>query len=425
MAFAAALFESPIVWATGGIILCYLGKCMLYKTPLEFPIKLSGIITFRYYENVFGKNILLLGETHKLDNICKDCSKGCVDIHRYLYYLAKNSNVCLDIFVEDSYFDKIAHKLGVKYNKYNSFVDNTLSDGLDKWRSPINFVRNAFRNCNTRDKETCQKEFPNLRYHFWDIRKAIFSYDDNNTELTELEHLVEKELDDDYMMDSIKFINYLYGRQKKYKQILGSDDEKLGKISGLLLLDTISLTKYKKLFRNIVDYLIGNDNNVGEKKFRGIQKLYGISKSTYSIRPILQRHIKRCAISNVIIEQLVENRLQKIDEQYLSILFISFITDLSDICTEIYLLTRIFGKFTYKKRKPLICSDILSPKNVIVYAGNSHCDIVKEFLISAYNIYPSFETENTENCVDLPAPFNFFNPNKSVYQRTLIDNEEL
>ena len=56
-----------------------------------------------------GKRLLLLGEEHSTQGICKHKDKDYQEVHEWLYSLSENSPTCLDIFVEtyiDEYFFK-------------------------------------------------------------------------------------------------------------------------------------------------------------------------------------------------------------------------------------------------------------------------------------------------------------------------------
>ena len=66
--------------------------------------KLIGPVKLRYYKDLNGKRILLLGEHHDFIEPCMDfnsSNKKEKEVDEWIEYIAINSPVCIDLFSED------------------------------------------------------------------------------------------------------------------------------------------------------------------------------------------------------------------------------------------------------------------------------------------------------------------------------------
>ena len=66
---------------------------------------LSGPIFLSYYPNLEGRRILILGERHDNESICKD--KNVYEVHQWIKDLAENSSYEIDLFLESRVVRKV------------------------------------------------------------------------------------------------------------------------------------------------------------------------------------------------------------------------------------------------------------------------------------------------------------------------------
>ncbi len=123
--------------------------------------KLSGVDTFVFFDNILGKRILLLGESHEYEGLCEedededagydpDWKEKSVEVQYWLPNLCKNAPECIDVLIEAEYAT-------YKYFGGESPLDDTLK---------------KFEDCQqmSKEKNLCKKLYPYLRFHNVDAR---------------------------------------------------------------------------------------------------------------------------------------------------------------------------------------------------------------------------------------------------------------
>lgn len=128
----------------------YLNKPFSHLQFLQGPVSLT------YFANVRGKRWFLFGDNHKdYRGECLTCdAPRCYKIEQYLENAFITTKCRIDFY----------HELDYQINPDLPLIaeDNT----------PFNDVRRKFHRCFQREKrEQCQKDYPNVRFHYTDIRQ--------------------------------------------------------------------------------------------------------------------------------------------------------------------------------------------------------------------------------------------------------------
>jgi hypothetical protein len=310
-------------------------------------IKLSGPSVFKFYDNINGKRILLLGEVHNIYRLCNR-KDNIYEIHNWLYDLAENAPECLDLFVEDIYMSA-KHKKNLK--------------NIKAYGAPIPAVRDKFINYNS------QKS----RYHQVDIRQGEVSEDP----FISMYYFFAKKNINKLESDELDIIISNFNKKNIISYILGIDTSEFNKDYYLEFLSAIN----KFLGAN---FIISNKNKF---PFKIIDK--ELSKMNKSI----DKHAFIQTLYKLYIKQTLIHALSTIfmDIYVLSRLFITF------------------DKLKMS-RGPRACQKYIEPKNVIIYGGRDHIDVYANFFERFFKIKPIINIVNsTKNqCITLPKSFDFF-----------------
>lgn len=351
---------------------------------------ISGPSSFYYYPNVIGKKILLLGETHDIKNVCKDnyCAGktstcNSFEVHDWIYQLALHAPQCLDIFVEEAYYD--VQSGGNKLNTY---------------AAPLLAVRDKFKHIKPKYAKEGDVPLSSVRYHNMDIRN--------------------------FLGVSSPFVEMAHTKGGALKYAMGR---------------VPSEYKSKDSMKTIITCLMGcNRNMVAQKMFYGFVMNLSISIENYKIGkgvadPIYDMeewsYDKLSEINNYIRQYdiQIQKEMKKVLPyislekfcQTLSLVYMNYIGDdwnkfihiLIMLPMDMYVLLRLFIKYVPTKldRGPINCQSKTyeENKNVIIYAGALHIEIYKDFILKYFVIAPTIGHNKTpEQCIELENPFDFF-----------------
>lgn len=333
--------------------------------------QLSGPYLFAFYPNLIGRRILLIGETHHIQDLCpitvSDPKNGLYEIHDWLFDLTKNAPECVDLFIEQDYLLK------------SNIVNNaqSISLPLSKYNAPIHAIRDRFKNCYTPDPKIKIKCHSNqLRYHYIDVRAYVKTFIQPYSEWHDAGfNIIEKS----FHLDS----KYWHVRQILFSYILGIDRSQFA-----LNLINMYNTDLAKLLGVTYD----------ESKNNNYMKIYysNIDKEIRKLDPRL--HINR------FLKSIMQTYLDQ--SNILSCLFLSH--------QDIYFMLRLFTIYDQKKmdRGPTQCHDLQyqKNKNVVVYTGANHTQIYIDILNKYFTTLPTIyiKNSNVSQCLKFDKPFDFF-----------------
>ena len=212
-------------------------------------VKISGPISYTYLE-VGDKKIHLFGDNHEnLKHTCK--SKNSVDIVDFLKKKFKSNKQPIDFFVEQDYETiqnnyKIINKTNKKYNPKKS------PTYLEKVRDT--FLRDY---CFRKNKEICNKKYPNVRFHAGDYRdyKGLWCKD-----ITYLYHVINNFYQ---VEDSPLYALLINNNRKEIKAYLKFIFTNLNTIPKILkLFDKCMKTKKMKDQLNKIDAIHKKKNKI-------------------------------------------------------------------------------------------------------------------------------------------------------------------
>ncbi len=333
---------------------------------------LSGPNFFAFFKSIDGRKILLLGESHNVENICQ---YGDINLpkHNYIYEvqnwfsdLAMITNQCFDLFVEDQYHTNPDN---------NSIIQNNYQR-LSNYHSPLTAVVIRFANHRT--------EFTKIRYHYIDVRTY---YDiDNN---------FSSPFDDLFFNNDDSDSNYCLFDQTE------SIDE-----------------KHDEYKQHIISYISGFDRSKkAQKHFENylsdLFEMIGKNYDPKNYEKYMEHYFK-----------LIDKEISKIDKKYTRQAFYKNLLDIyyefseGILCDfvfiipmDIYFLSRSLIQFDQKKinRGPNNCSG-QQIKNIIFYGGAYHANIYMKFYEKFFNQEPTIYIDNIdpfEQCIVFDQPFDF------------------
>lgn len=336
-----------------------------YEQMLNHPSRnlmgLSGPHTFTFFNNIMGKKILLLGETHVVRLLCNPKTlkqQNIFEVQDWFVQISKNSPSCIDIFTESPYKQDLNSSLECK------------SKTIKGYKSPLDAVI-----CKMDNLQKTNNLPKYLRYHNIDTR----GYGGYSSMILLDFHFR------DHKMPKLS--------QKAQVQI---EQSKKTILSYLLSIDT---SKHPQLvYRNYIKYmlkLVGHNFNILDvnemdewenRYFKYINK--GLSK--------MDKDIDKTRFLNVLLEIYMEE--------------FDIYTSLLNIPMDLYCLIRLFIKFdeTKLKRGPQSC-DNLSINNVIIYTGDNHARLYRLFLEKYFNTQPKLTIQNKKTqCILLNNKFDLF-----------------
>lgn len=351
---------------------------------------ISGASSYTYSPNVLGRDFHILGDIHlRQEDKCPENIDQTLDIVDYLdYNFRASDNKKIDFFVELPY-------QGKDVMLDNDFISIQL-DLLKRVGEPppdevLIRIENRFKECFTREKKsTCRELYPNVHFHYVDYRTH------------KIGNLKVQSFFTNYAHDLVKIIKNLtnfkgrirstyFNHIKPLTLIIGGDEYKQ------IITDYIHLahfTWYQRYISPALE-LAKISGNIG---WESISDKYEnrIKKQLISINPIIR----------IALDKYFEDTLNEFNDDYILIskslemaylksnytniiallkrkLFL--LIETNAIFMNMYMLARIF-KQSYN-----------DSQEVWVYAGNAHCNEVRNFI----NLYLGNQIEYEANVVKI------------------------
>uniref|UniRef100_A0A6C0AFC6 Protein kinase domain-containing protein n=1 Tax=viral metagenome TaxID=1070528 RepID=A0A6C0AFC6_9ZZZZ len=342
---------------------------------------LSGPIQFVFFPDINGQRILLLGENHSVENICKDKLLNYQEVHDWLFGLSLITPTCLDIFVETDIKDR------------NSVID-LRERKLEDYDCPLNAIRGKFEICNLTKNRREKCIIDNIRYHLVDIRELDMKYEKFIVMLRSLES-------QNVIFSDEHFFNIEEISKKFFKEIFlylsGLDENSIGKREYYKILELLLKNYYKKNFLM----------SLFKSKYKEYIREYEEYRRQYKI--LINKQLRKIENFNMthFLESLFNAYFKKGSIE-------DFTNMLIDINMDVFFLLRYLHTYDSEKmmRGPEKCrtEEFNKSKYSIVYGGAAHTETYKRFFIDYYNVNPIIDIlNNSDNqCIKLPYSFDFF-----------------
>jgi hypothetical protein len=330
--------------------------------PIDAPTRISGPTLLYQFNNVMGKRILLIGESHNMKSLCSETPKNYVEIHHWLDNLLSHTTECIDVFLEMPYRRFSIRKRMVPLKSY--------IDG----ESPYHAVKDTISHCI--EDPTCYGG--NIRVHYVDLR--FFSEPD--------------------------FYSYVG-------------------VTKLLLVHTFKNISFDTK-DNICRYLVGINPTYEDEFITFINKIQDEHPEVISLKfenknVDRQTIIKFYMDYNSRASKAIIKEMSKLPASIDKNKFISTLIGIYDelnisghgfdmIQMDAYFLARLFMEYDTKKlpRGPQKCPNM--NKNCIFYGGAFHAMVYRRFFEkffgSSINILKNKRPE--EDCVTFMMPFNYW-----------------
>lgn len=341
---------------------------------------LNGIFSFQTIKSKILKlNVITLGDIHYYtkNGFASDPTKSayCPDYLENLF--KKYPDLNFDVLIELPY--NITGKI------------NNMQYGV------IENIRRKFSNCfnDIINKQTCQNEFPNVRFHAIDIRHwgvddkdatsdnkykndlqyFIFNFQKYETSINEILYSISNIEYDLYSLKNI--FNELLTNSKFFTKMIGKKPEIFTDNMMKYLQNNYKLRRYQDLpLMEIV-------NSYSKMRFNMAQKINDIN-NVYSnfLKRNLELYNNPGSVASY--QNDISNFINKND---------LFLTDIKTIIFDYYMFARFIKILNYKSKG--------KSKNIFLIAGNIHCESFLNF-IESYNLI--FEAEiynNNKFSVDL------------------------
>jgi hypothetical protein len=390
-----------------------------YKDTMPISFELSGPCSLSLHKsNIYNKTIYIFGELHGNENSCtKKCNDDkilyknqCVSttskkgknllkqghkiykeysIENYLGQLFNNTSVFIDFFLEisktpilsddpASYLVKIQNKFIDCWtgSSYNLIPEPEENDNLfTAKKSPLGVL----------NSDVCKL----TRMHYIDVRRDINLYDTWNSSndlgiLVDILNRLSNSLYHDINM-IFKENRYSYITKTRFLNILR-------KLSGS-----------KKVYKEYIFDIFKNKIVKKELKKSIIKKKIDtfFSKKISILSSNYRKQIKNVCIDLIyIIENKLPSSYSNLYSDYFDVVN-NYLILLEALIMDVYTISRIFKRFDIK-------SGILQPSevsNIIIYTGEAHSDIYREFLV-----YIGFDTINyiqneneNERCLNISS----------------------
>jgi hypothetical protein len=336
---------------------------------IKWPITLT-----EHYSEKFGKHIYIFGDMHMNKIHCPPDERlkksiDVIDFFARLPNLERDGEpLLIDYFFELPYKDKL-------YNREKSSRDSALN------KININFYK-----CLQREKGDCQ--YKNVRMHYIDVRTIDVINDIMNLLLYN---------------SYLKVIIQIFIRVKfelKLPELLIQEMEYFG------INININNINYKQIMKDILSRYKRIDwkkiENLTELNSDKILDLLKINKQFDNIEyPQIYAHFKTFFLDKL--EIFFKTALDKDHIQFLKQSISMSIDDMSknskkimefeqdllgnNVLLDIYLTSRIFRAF----------KDAESPKNIIVYVGDEHADMLRKFLKLPMNDFKEINSTRSDN----------------------------
>jgi hypothetical protein len=359
--------------------------------------KMTGFHHLAYFDNLpGGRKILLLGEFHNKYLGCPTCTQqeGCSIVTDYLKNLdqaAKKAGHCLDVFVESMKHKK--DKLGGGKKPKKKYQIENVTD-----------LRKNFTDLTQVEKNT---RYPNTRFHDWDLRYLYYGLD---------------------VIDFVFPVLDVFQPTKKQdqevakKRIVSSFNEYPGSLREKVRLifnyyaTGYQLSKSQAFVTSLIKLIPGYTEAKLQQNIKHIEYVrYKIHKAVEKIDKRLNPYFTRKSLFDRYFDVWWRNFLKKtrspadiielsVDNARIFFMFTScFFTDL-------YLFARMFSVFRKSKQTEGVgCQKQMYPKNIIVYGGSVHTQLVG---ILIHDIFGEFTHRSYVNpsvsCLEFTEARQFF-----------------
>jgi hypothetical protein len=343
---------------------------------------LSGPISLSYHEGIEGKEIFILGDEHRSwTGQCDPCKlPTCYKIGDFLDIVFRNTKNIIDYYQEIPYVFKTS---GAPPTDVYKNLEN-----MDTFGS----IGNKFAMCFNPDKTECQTIYPNVRFHYADLRSVYLrQYETRNTQLY-------KNFEGLLMMERINYdIIKAYWetrdktiKEKLYKEsmylIKHFDMDRYGQfINGYMdadnmknhLENTILQSDFFKHFmRNILEVTFTVEDLIQENKIK--KQLEKIEESNLRIKlyNFIQSKFKKGVNEFEIALNNMRNIRTKTMDEYMekmSSIFMEKSIVIHGTFMDAYLLPRLFR------------TDLRDSKEVWIFVGEDHAVTYREFMSKYYN----------------------------------------
>lgn len=380
--------------------------------------KIGGITFFNYYRNLpRDRSIIIVGEYHNRDV----SPKKYPTIDDYILKHIQGDNTCLDYFIESPYHS---------FRNGHKFVGGSLKNSRYFW----------MEKCGA-NYDACE----NLRIHYFDARQILTKrdqkiilqdyylpsrYKDYFSENTSLfYHPLSSDFLNDFSSSDTQILEATI-------TILGDDYDEFIKNIYSIFRKVIGYQTYHNILDDIVqtgifdhpDIIKGDDNYrllipniidfVGRKIQKEIRKLDSLIKKDKFIDDYLECWMENSdkngtiqnetyRLVNKLIDDYITTRNQALIKP-IKTFFFTLIDDMGLFVTDIYLLSRIFIKFSKKTRYFNNCPNHTYTKNIVVYAGELHSEIYSRFIEKHFDIMPEIEIKSDRSYINIPEEFKFF-----------------
>jgi len=316
----------------------------------------------KHYNEETNTTIYLFGEHHIEQDRCNEVSNNFLGIDEFLEQLMTKTNVFLDIYLEvgtdDLFYNKLPKKskLYLLHNKLNPCINSKNRHNLEK----------------------CSLS----RVHYGDIRDVTFmgkiknSYYNNNLRIDDI-----LKYENGYVLDVIN--SFSKCKSKTDISAFLDKDFTFNIEHHRVLQKEINKSPYKKEILTFFRSIVLNEN------LDRYDKLYD---TIVKISSNLVVDLKTLQINKVQVDDTFSKKVLKQILFFLD-LYVANLYYMMDI----YLLSRIFKKFSYDVNKPSL------QHNIIIYSGENHCYNYRKFLESI-NFKMEKHIDNNKlfkNCVNV------------------------
>ncbi len=390
-----------------------------YSDNTPISSELSGPCSLSLHKsNIYNKTIYIFGEIHGIENSCKKkCNDNkilyknqCISttskkgknllkqghkiykeysIENYLGQLFNNTSVFIDFFLEIS-------KTPILSDDPASYLVKIQNKFIDCWTgSSYNLIPEPEKNDNLFTSKNYPLSVLNsdvcklTRMHYIDIRRDINSYNSWNSSndlgiLVDILLRLSNSLYDD-INTIFKENNYSYITKTRFLNILR-------KLSGS-----------KKVYKEYIFDIFKNKIVKTELKKSIIKKKIDtfFSNKISILSSNYRKHIKYVCIDLIyIIENKLPSSYSNLYSDYFDVVS-NYLILLEALIMDVYTISRIFKRFDIK-------SGILQPSevsNIIIYAGEAHSDIYREFLVYiGFDTIDYIQNENgNERCLNISS----------------------
>ena len=334
-----------------------IGRAILDKNVVK---TIGGPIALHYYVVKLGgvtRKIFLFGDEHTKYKHHED--PGIISITTLLKKIIRKSPHCIDLFSEIIY--------------YQGEDIRAAGKGIQGYSDPLTAIRREFGSCPYHNLTDRPCQYPNLRYQNWDLRFTLKN--PNNLLGPRVSNPFDEIL---WGRGTLKRVRKDFSDTTLIKYILGMPLTRTKQAA----MDEFFAEEFKKKAKDKQFQKEVGDPSVMAKRQATIQKEFAkVMKSVKFPKDLLKTFIKSYQTTE--------------DDNY------------TVIFTDFYMICRMFMKFdkTQEKiaRSPKGCpmtgkkgETAETPKHIVVYAGDSHIDNVREFIEQMFDVFPVYSTGDTK-----------------------------